>query len=94
VFTNTYLLYIFRGGNYTTPANETGQYISTWTYLGCVPLGRTTFSRRNGISQLSFYDVTLGIRDPNVFIPRRECLSDAEWANRYTLFGTPTNKNI
>jgi hypothetical protein len=88
------MCYIFRGGNFTTPANETGQFYSVWTYLGCVPVSRTSFLPRSGVSHLSFYDVTVGIRDPNVFIPRRECLSDEEWANRYTLFGTPTNKNI
>ena len=74
--------------------NVTGQFFSVWTYVGCVPVSRTSFVPRFGISHLTFYDVTLGIRDPNVFIPRRECLSDEEWANRYTLFGTPTNKNI
>jgi hypothetical protein len=47
-----------------------------------------------GVFHLSFYDVTVGISDPSVFIPRRECLSDEEWENRYTLFGTPAIKNM
>jgi hypothetical protein len=60
-----------------------------WTYEACIPVARTLFSPTMGVSHISFYDVTAGIRDPNVFIPRRECLSDEEWANRYALFGRP-----
>jgi hypothetical protein len=67
--------------------------MSTWTYRGCLPVSRTTFSEKYGVSHLSFYDITAGIHDPNVFIPRRECVSDEEWAQRYTLFGTPTKKD-
>jgi len=73
------------GGNFTTP-NETISHVSTWTYNGCFPIARTSWGQRLGVAHLSFFDITLGIRDPNVFIPRRECLSDEEWANRYTLF--------
>ena len=56
-------------------------------------MSRTSFSQRSGVYHLSFYDVILGIRDPDVFIPRRECLTDEEWEKRYELFGTPSNKN-
>jgi hypothetical protein len=73
--------------------NETRQFTAAWTYQGCIPVSRTSYGT-SGPSHLSFYDVTAGISDPSVFIPRRECLSDEEWANRYTLFGTPTNKYI
>jgi len=79
-------------GNFTTPTNVTVDYVSSWTYNGCLPVSRTSFSRL-GVSHLSFYDVTVGIRDPNVFIPRPECLTQEEWANRYTLFGAPMKKN-
>jgi hypothetical protein len=82
------------GGNFTTPQNDTIGFVSAWTYLGCIPVSRTSFSQRLGVSHLSFYDVTAGISDPNVFIPRRECLTAEEWENRYTLFGTPSTKNI
>ena len=77
-----------------TRQNETITYVSTWTYIACIPVSRTTFSPRFGVSHLSVYDVTVGIRDPNVFIPRRECLSAEEWDNRYTLFGTPSAKKF
>ncbi len=83
--------YILRGGNFTTPSNDTIEYISSWTYLGCLPVHRTSFGQKFGIAHLSFYDVTLGIHDPNRFIPRQECLTADEWQNRYTLFGTPTH---
>jgi hypothetical protein len=78
----------FRGGNFTTPDNNTVSYFSTWTYQGCVPIAQTIFSQQYGVSHISFYDVIVGIRDPNVFIPRRECLSDEEWNKRYILFGS------
>ncbi len=68
--------------------NYTAEFFATWTYQGCLPISRTVFSRTNGVQHISFFDITLGISDPNVFIPRRECLSDEEWANRYTLFGS------
>ncbi len=74
--------------------NETRQFMSQWTYQGCIPVSRTSYGGTTGITHISFYDVTAGISDPNVFIPRRACLSDEEWANRYTLFGTPTTKYI
>ena len=64
--------------------------MSVWSYIACIPVSRTLFSQTDGISQISFYDISVGIRDPNVFIPRRECLSAEEWENRYTLFGTPS----
>ena len=82
-----------RGGNFTTPTNDTIDYVSTWTYRACIPVSRNTYSEKYGISHLSFYDVTAGISDPNVFIPRRECLSEKEWAMRHTLFGAPAKKN-
>jgi hypothetical protein len=85
--------FIFRAGNFTTPANDTINYFSTWTYRGCIPVSRNTVSEKYGSGHLSFYDVTLGISDPNVFIPPRECLSEKEWDMRYTLFGTPTQKD-
>jgi len=76
-------------GNFTT-TTEVTHHVSTWTYRECLPVHRTTWGgQRFGVSHLSFYDVTLGIHDPNVFIPRRECLTDEEWENRYTLFGKP-----
>ncbi|CAF3272853.1 unnamed protein product [Rotaria socialis] len=93
-FPDTGLLVTIWGGNFTLPTNDTIDYTSTWTYRGCIPVTRTSFSPKFGISHLSFYDVTAGIRDPNVFIPRRECLSSEEWASRYTLFGTPAKKHI
>lgn len=69
--------------------NETIPYISTWTYKGCLPVSRTTYSQKYGNEVLSFYDLTVGISDPNVFIPRQECLSAQEYAMRQALFGTP-----
>ena len=81
------MILLCRGGNFTTPDKESIDYVSTWTYRGCIPVSRTTAGEKSGVSQLSFYDVTAGISDPNVFIPRRECLTSEEWAKRDLLFG-------
>ena len=84
---------IYRGGNFTTPTNETIPYMGTWTYKGCLPVSRLSFSEKYGNEVLSFYDITIGISDPNVFIPRRECLTEKEYAMRHALFGAPIKKN-
>ncbi|CAF2488201.1 unnamed protein product [Rotaria sp. Silwood2] len=89
----TGLLITIWGGNFTLPSNETIAYVGTWTYRGCLPVSRTTYSEKYGNEMLSFYDLTVGISDPNVFIPRPECLKAEEYAMRNTLFGTPTKKH-
>lgn len=86
------MYYVYRGGNFTTRQNETYEFVSQWTYNGCIPVSRTTFTPYNDTEHLSFFDVSLGISDPNVFIPRRQCLSDYEWEHRYEIFGKPTDK--
>lgn len=83
-------MFTFRGGNYTLPGNEIAPYILSWTYQGCLPVSRAVFSQKYGNEILSFFDITVGISDPNVFIPRRECLTATEWDNRYTLFAVPS----
>ncbi len=77
----------------TLPTNETLPYVGTWTYKGCIPVTRLTFSEKYGNEILSFFDVTFGIGDPNVFIPRRACLTEKEYAMRNILFGKPAIKN-
>jgi len=75
--------------NHTGPANDTVRTFGTWTYQACLPVRRVSHSSAYGRSELSFFDVTAGIHDPNVFIPRPECLTEEEHANRHVLFGTP-----
>ncbi|CAF2050550.1 unnamed protein product [Rotaria magnacalcarata] len=84
---STGLLITMWGGNYTTPSNDTVNYIGTWTYEACLPVSHTSIHPKYGITHDSFYDVSGGISDPNVFIPPRECLSDKEYAIRHTLSG-------
>jgi hypothetical protein len=76
----------------TIPTNESIAYMGTWTYRGCLPVSRLTFSEKYGNEILSFYDLTVGISDSNVFIPRQECLTEKEYANRKVLFGAPVKK--
>ncbi|CAF1073955.1 unnamed protein product [Rotaria sordida] len=90
---DTGLLITIWGGNLTLPTNETLRYVGTWTHQGCLPVSRTTYSEKYGNEILSFYDLTVGISDPNVFIPRRECLTEQEYAMRNTLFDKLTKKH-
>lgn len=56
-----------------TADTQRGRYAGTWTQIDCFPVSDTYISRRTGIVHWSFFDVTLGISDPNVFIPPPEC---------------------
>lgn len=48
-------------------------YLGSWTAKGCLPVSNSMVHAQYGVILQSFYDVTLGISDPNVFIPPREC---------------------
>ncbi|XP_065177896.1 mammalian ependymin-related protein 1-like [Sycon ciliatum] len=52
-----------------------GPYQATFTTLQCIPVTSAHVSPTYGFVHWNFYDVTLGISDPNVFIPRSECLT-------------------
>ncbi|CAF0784143.1 unnamed protein product [Didymodactylos carnosus] len=86
------LLVTIWGGNFTTPQNETIYYTGTWTYEGCLPVHRTVYTPTSGIFHDAIYDITTGIRDPNVFVPPRECLTDEEYKMRHKLFGESAMK--
>jgi len=88
------LLITIWDGNYTRTTNEVVHYLGTWTYEGCLPISHTESISQKGTGQTSFYDVTTGISDPNVFIPPRQCLTEEEYAMRYALFGSPVKTKI
>ncbi|XP_074654601.1 mammalian ependymin-related protein 1-like [Tubulanus polymorphus] len=50
-----------------------GRYLGVWTLKDCIPIHDTFISKRFGLIQTSLFDVVLGIVDPNVFIPPKEC---------------------
>ena len=52
----------------------------------CLPVSQSILSSQYGRTQVSFYDITAGISNPDVFIPRRECLTEQEYAMRDKLF--------
>ncbi|XP_065184344.1 mammalian ependymin-related protein 1-like [Sycon ciliatum] len=52
---------------------ERGRYSGSWTSVGCVPVTDSYVSSTTGFIHWTFYDVTLGISDPNVFIPPSNC---------------------
>ncbi|XP_035700255.1 mammalian ependymin-related protein 1-like [Branchiostoma floridae] len=49
------------------------KYFGVYTAEGCIPIQEEFYSRRTGLVSSTFFDVTAGISDPNVFIPPREC---------------------
>ena len=52
------------------------EYMGTWTYEACLPVSAVVYSKTANVNQhTSFFDITPGIDNPNVFIPPRECLS-------------------
>jgi len=71
------------------PTNETVRVFGTWTLQACLPVRQILHSSLYGRTERSFYDITAGISNPSVFIPRQECLTEEEYANRDILFGTP-----
>ncbi|CAF1035751.1 unnamed protein product [Rotaria sordida] len=86
------LLVTLWGGNHTTPSNDTVRTFGTWTYHACLPVSVISHSSQYGRSQTSFFDIVAGISDPNVFIPRPECLTEKEYAMRHVLFGAQGKK--
>ena len=43
------------------------------TSKGCIPVNENFFDKRVGFINRQFFDVVLGISDPNVFIPPATC---------------------
>lgn len=47
--------------------------MGVWTYEACIPVS-VVFRSQKFDSHQHFYDITPGIDNPNVFVPRKECL--------------------
>lgn len=56
-----------------TDPQTKGRYMMTFTEFGCLPIQQNYFSKETGGVFTSFFDMTTGIRDPNVFIPPPFC---------------------
>ncbi|XP_045169094.1 mammalian ependymin-related protein 1-like [Mercenaria mercenaria] len=52
---------------------DKSRFVSTVTYPDCVPLSSGFYSNETGFVQSDFFDISLGISDPMVFIPPQEC---------------------
>ena len=50
-----------------------GHRYLTFTANGCVPVRDDFFSNATGFTYEEFSDVTLGLHDPNIFIPPQGC---------------------
>ena len=80
-----------RTGNQTIPLNETAKYIGVWTYAECLPVSNISFEPNGSINYIRYYDVTLGIDDPNVFIPPQQCFLGKNHPGLHTIFDRPMN---
>jgi hypothetical protein len=72
---NANVLATLWGANFTDPQGNQVYYSGAWTYEACLPISSTYYGESFGLTHVSFYDITPGISDPSVFIPRRECLA-------------------
>lgn len=55
---------------------DTINYRGVWTYSACLPINIVYTSDSLGLDRhISFFDIVPGISDPNVFTPRKECLT-------------------
>ncbi|XP_050407103.1 mammalian ependymin-related protein 1 [Patella vulgata] len=53
---------------------ENNPYFIAVTQPGCFPVQFGYYSEQTGYDHRTFIDVTLGVPDPNVFIPPKECI--------------------
>lgn len=64
------------GKEFTDEKGNKIDYMGAWTYEACLPIYSHYFSKADNINtHTNFYDIVPGIDNPNVFIPRKECLS-------------------
>jgi len=48
-------------------------WFGSFTHNGCIPVHDHFRDKTHGLMQSSFFDVVLGISNPNVFVPPKEC---------------------
>lgn len=69
---------------------ESGRYISTVTEFGCLPISTVFHTERFGWMVTSFFNIVIGIEDPQDFFPPEFCqdavLDQGEPADFYSLF--------
>ncbi|OZA43274.1 MAG: hypothetical protein B7X84_03595 [Alphaproteobacteria bacterium 17-39-52] len=58
--------------NASSPSGVGHRYM-TFTSQGCVPVRDDFFNNATGFSYMEFSDVTLGLHDPNIFVPPTGC---------------------
>jgi len=63
-------------GNRTEQGGFT--YMFTLTRHGCIPLSYTAWGKNIGLITANFYDIILGIEDPNVFRPPEACYQQGQ----------------
>lgn len=60
-------------GNFTFGDLKGDAFYGLATYPGCVPVRSVIFGKTIGFLQTDFFDINIGIRDPNIWIPPSIC---------------------
>lgn len=72
---NANVLATLWGDTFVDPKGNKVYYRGVWTYEACLPISIVHYSDKGDLnSHVAFFDLSPGIRDPNVFTPRPECL--------------------
>ena len=79
-------LIFVRAGNQTIPFNKTARYLGVWTYEECIPVSNISFEPNGSINYIRYYDLTLGINEPNVFVPPEQCFHAKKRPISHTIF--------
>jgi hypothetical protein len=73
---NANILVTIWGNEFLDQKGNKIEYMGVWSLEGCLPISANYWSDTAKIStHAHFFDITPGIDNPDVFIPRKECLS-------------------
>ncbi len=72
---NANILTTLWGAKFVDSKGDNINYFGVYTLTACLPLSIFYDSDSFGHYEAAFYDITPGISDPSVFIPRPECLN-------------------
>ncbi|KAJ8008125.1 hypothetical protein DPEC_G00101510 [Dallia pectoralis] len=78
-------------GEHVTPTGGKDKWMTTFTEFGCIPVSTTYYTDKTDWVLTTFFNIVVGIDDPQEFIPPTFCQSakmdeTGEAADFYTLF--------
>ncbi|XP_029609445.1 ependymin [Salmo trutta] len=78
-------------GERATPTGGKDKWLSTFTEFGCIPVSTTYYTDKTGWVLTTFFNIVVGIDDPQQFFPPKFCQgaeldATADAANFYSVF--------